>query len=71
MIKLNKADMPGVLPNGKHIDVDITTGTAILVWKPQEITKSLLNLTIVHRDRVVEKRATIVVVDVFSSVSTS
>jgi hypothetical protein len=35
--------MAGVMSNGKHIAVAISAAGAILVWKPQEIARTLLN----------------------------
>jgi hypothetical protein len=54
--RAEQAYMPGVLSNGKHIAVNISVPTAILVWKPQEITKTLLNPTIVHHDSIFRGR---------------
>jgi hypothetical protein len=48
MIKLNKANKPGVSSNSKHITVNISASTAIVVWKPKEVMKTLLNPITIH-----------------------
>jgi hypothetical protein len=42
--------MPGVVTRSKHIAVHISTATAILMRESKEITKTLLNPSIVHYD---------------------
>lgn len=38
------------MSNGKHIAVDVIAFSAVLMWKPKEIAKTLLNPVVVHHD---------------------
>jgi hypothetical protein len=49
-MELDKANTPRALSNGKRITVDIITACPVLVWKPKEIAKTLLNPATVHHN---------------------